>query len=425
MTPMTPHQILNKIEQLAPNNQFLPYIVGRIEDDNYRGIQCSQHNRLSYSYFKSLIQIIYNAAGAERFDIHIGDDKGTKQPEAAVYYDIVDSIKAAVGKGTINSVKKNTFPDLARAGFLYRFDKHGEKISELFAVGEDKTGQKRDSVRAVQLSPLGVSFATAKTEFEKMKYYTDMVDVLTKSAASELVELLSTDDRFDTISLLEFMYILSDDREAIRYNDKLLYLTEYRKLTISQQKELDRLLKMYCNPNLPRWNKTAARDYRNWKNESQQIFGLLSNSTYFKVVDEKLLLNNDQFGLFVQSPKRKQKPKDAYFKYHQIHKQAGYELHHIIPFNRAQTQADAQWIDDERNLIYLSTAKHAEFTATQNSNVRTSYAQPILSFLQLDTIDKIIHVDIDNEDAIVAKDNINAMVEYNKRLLEKFYPTPT
>ena len=231
---MTDYQILKSIEQLEPNNQFLSYIVDRIQDDNYRGIQCSQHNRLSYSYFKSLIQTIYDKAGDKRFYIHIGDDNGIRQSEAAIYYGIVDSIKAKVGKGTINSVKKNTFPDLARAGFLYRFDKHDEKIIESFAVGEDKTSQKRDSVRAVQLSPLGVRFATAQTEFERRKYYTDMVDVLTKSAAAELVELLSTDDRFDTISLSEFMYILSDDRENIHYNDKLLYLTEYRRLTQEQ-----------------------------------------------------------------------------------------------------------------------------------------------------------------------------------------------
>lgn len=420
---MTDYQILKSIEQLEPNNQFLSYIVDRIQDDNYRGIQCSQHNRLSYSYFKSLIQTIYDKAGDKRFYIHIGDDNGIRQSEAAIYYGIVDSIKAKVGKGTINSVKKNTFPDLARAGFLYRFDKHDEKIIESFAVGEDKTGQKRDSVRAVQLSPLGVRFATAQTEFERRKYYTDMVDVLTKSAAAELVELLSTDDRFDTISLSEFMYILSDDRENIHYNDKLLYLTEYRRLTQEQQTRLSALLRLYCTPERNHGPKTAARDYHNWKNESQQIFGLLSNSTYFKVVDEQLLLNNGQYGLFVQKAERRQKPKDAYFKYHHISKQAGYELHHIIPFNRAQTQSDAQWIDDERNLIYLSSAKHAEFTATQNSNVRTSYTRPILSFLQLDTIDKIISVDIDNEDAIVAKDRINDMVEYNRRLLEKFYHT--
>lgn len=420
---MTDYQILKRIEQLTPNNLFLSYIVDRIQDDNYRGIQCSQHNRLSYSYFKSLIETIYEKAGDERFFIHVGDDDGVKQTEAATYYDIVDTIKALEGKGTINSVKKNTFPDLARAGLLYRFDKQGEKIAEAFAVGEGKSIQKRNNVRAVQLSPLGVKFATAKTEFERRKYYTDMVDVLTKSAATELVELLSTDDRFEMVRMSEFMYILSDDRADIRYNDKLLYVTEYRKLTIEQQRQLDVLLRQYCDPSRNRGNKTTARDYHNWKNESQQIFGLLSCSTYFKVVEEQLMLNNGQYGLFIQKAERRQKPKDAYFAYHHISKQAGYELHHIIPFNRAQTQSDAQWIDDERNLIYLSSAKHAEFTATQNINIRTSYARPILSFLQVDSIDNIININVEQDDAKIDLDRVNDMVEYNRRLLAKFYHT--
>lgn len=420
---MTDYQILKSIEQLVPNNLFLSYIVDRIQDDNYRGIQCSQHNRLSYSYFKSLIQTIYDKVGDKRFYIHVGDDNGIKQAEAATYYDIVGTIKAIEGKGTINSVKKNTFPDLARAGFLYRFDKHSEKIIESFAVGANKNTKKRENVQAVQLSPLGVRFATAQTEFERRKYYTDMVDVLTKSAATELVELLSTDDRFDAISMSEFMYILSDDRENIHYNDKLLYLTEYRRLTQEQQTRLSALLRLYCDPERNHGSKIDARNYHNWKNESQQIFGLLSNSTYFKVVDEQLILNNGQYGLFVQRAERRQKPKDAYFKYHQISKQAGYELHHIIPFNRAQTQSDAQWIDDERNLIYLSSAKHAEFTATQNINVRTSYTRPILSFLQVDSINNIINIDVERDDAKIAMDKINDMVEYNRRLLKKFYHT--
>ncbi len=422
---MTDYQILKSIEQLAPNNLFLSYIVDRIQDDNYRGIQCSQHNRLSYSYFKSLIQTIYAKAGDEQFCIHIGDDNGIRQTEATTYYDIVDTIKALEGKGTINSVKKNTFPDLARAGFLYRFDKQGERITESFSVGEDKNTKRRENVWAVRLSPSGVKFVTAGTEFERRKYYTDMVDVLTRSAATELVELLSTDDRFDTVSMAEFMYILSDDRENIHYNDKLLYLTEYRRMTQEQKDKLTALLKLYCDPERNHGSKTNARDYHNWKNESQQIFGLLSNSTYFKVVDEQLLLNNGQYGLFVQKAERRQKPKDAYFKYHHISKQTGYELHHIIPFSRVQTQLDAQWIDDERNLIYLSSAKHAEFTATRNSNVRTSYSQPILSFLQIDSIDNIITINVERGDAKIAIDRINDMVEYNRRLLEKFYHTPT
>ncbi len=419
---MKDYEILNNIVQLAPNNQFLPYIVDRIQDYNYRGIQCSQHNRLTYNYFKLLLQTIYNLAGDQKFAIHIGDDKGAKQPNAALYYKIVNTLKKEGGKGTINSVKKNTFPDLARAGLLYRFDKKGVKITESFAVGNGKNTQKRENVREVQLSPVGVKFATAKNEFDRRKCYTDMVDALTKNTATELVELLTTDGRFDYISLTEFMYILSDDRENILYNDKLFYLTEYRKLNISQQAQLEASLKQFCDPNRNRGNKNTARDYHNWKNESQQIFGLLSNSTYFKVVKEQLMLNDgESYGLFVQKAQRKQKPKDAYFKYHHISRRAGYELHHIIPFNRAQTQMDAQWIDDERNLIYLSSKQHAKFTATQNINIRTSYTQPVLHFLPLNSIDQIIDVDIDKSEALLAKDKIDEILKYNKRLLKKFY----
>jgi len=37
---------------------------------------------------------------------------------------IVDTINAIYGKATINSLKKNTLPDLARAGFIERFKKN-------------------------------------------------------------------------------------------------------------------------------------------------------------------------------------------------------------------------------------------------------------------------------------------------------------
>ena len=61
------------------------------------------------------------------------------------------------------------------------------------------------------------------------------MDSLTKNTASDLVELLSTDGRFDDIDILEFMYVLSDDRENIHYKDKLSYLEEYRRLSDNQK----------------------------------------------------------------------------------------------------------------------------------------------------------------------------------------------
>ena len=418
---MTNYDILRKIEKVSPSNQFIGYIINRIQDDNYRGIQCSQHNRLTYEYFKTIIEIIYETVGDRTFVVHIGDDNGTRQPQAGDYYKIVDGINDIIGKGTINSVKKNTFPDMARAGLLERFDKNDEKIIETFSIGEGKTARTRYGISKVCLSDLGIRFAQASSEFERRKYYTDAVDALTKNAATELVELLSTDERFESVSIEEFMLILSDDRDGVHYNDKLMYLADYRKLSEKQKHDLDILIKDYCNPDRNIGNKIHARDYHNWKNESQQIFTLLSNSTYFKVINGRLLLNNGEYGLFVHPAQRGQKPKDKYFKYHNVSKRQDYELHHIVPFKKASTQKEAKYIDDERNLIYLSSNKHAEFTATHNINIRASYNEPILSFLQLNDIDNIINVDLSKKDALMSSQKIGEMVDYNKRLLRIFY----
>ncbi len=418
---MTNYDILRKIESVYPHNHFIDYIINRIQDDNYRGIQCSQHNRLTYDYFRALIEIIYKSVGDKMFCIHVGDDKGVRQPQAAGYYTIVNNIKNVVGKGTINSVKKNTFPDLARAGFLERFDKNEMRITETFTIGEEKIARTRSNIYKVRLSNLGIRFAQASSEFERRKYYTDAVDTLTKNAATDLVELLSTDERVESVSIEEFMYIFSDDRENVRYNDKLMYLSDYRKLSEEQKNQVDLLLKEYCNPERNTGDKTNSRDYHNWKNESQQIFNLLSNSTYFKVINGNLLLNNGEYGLFLQPAQRGQRPRDRYFKYHNVSKKTDYELHHIIPFKKANTQRDARYIDDERNLIYLSSSKHAEFTSTHNINIRASFKEPVISFLRLNDIDGIINVDLSKKDALVSNAKIAEMVEYNKKLLNVFY----
>ena len=97
------YKYLREIEAIAPNNDFIQYITTRVSSNDYRGMQCSQHNRLTYSYFSNLISVIYSIAGDGIFSIHIGDDKGVKQPWANTYYEVVMAIKQIEGKGTINS----------------------------------------------------------------------------------------------------------------------------------------------------------------------------------------------------------------------------------------------------------------------------------------------------------------------------------
>lgn len=410
---MDDYKYLSEIESISNNNSFIPYIVQRISSSNYRGVQCSQQNRLTYNYFDALLNTIYNSAGREQFEIHVGDDHGKLQPQAKIYYEIVQKTKECVGKGTINSIKKNTFPDIARMGFLDRYDKDGVKITE---------GKGRKGVYSVCLSEKGVEYVTA-SGFRKIKLFTDGVDILTKNVASDLVELLYLNDYgIDSIDILEFMYIISDDRKNITSNDKIGLLLDYRRLSISEKNRINSLIKKFCNPlNRKAFdNKTLLRDYNNWKNESQQIFGLLSNSTYFKVSDSKLILNTGNYGLFDGRTVRGEKPKSEYFREHNVQKNKGYELHHIVPFSKAQNKSDVAFIDNYKNLIYLHSDKHLEFTANSNKNVIMKYKAANPNILFLDFEDSFIIVDI-NKDALLAPALIPEIKQYNEILLKKFY----
>ncbi|NLB54488.1 MAG: hypothetical protein GX811_01745, partial [Lentisphaerae bacterium] len=353
---MEDYRYLQQLESIDRDNEFLQYITRRVLDADYRGHQCSQHNRLTFDYFNTVITTIYEVASDRSFGIHVGDDMGDVQSDAHTYYAIVANIKNIAGKATINSLKKNTFPDIARMGFLNRDNKKDGLI--------DETLDRRKSVYRVSLSETGVQFALAST-YDKLKLFTAGIDVLTKNTASELVELLMLNDfGIESISILEYMYILSDDRDEISLNDKTRYLISYRSLSGRQKEQVDELLKQFCRPlNRKEWgDKTLLCDYSNWKNESHQIFGLLANSTYFKVESGVLVANTGNFGMFLPGTVRGSRGKSEYFIKHRVQRTLGFELHHIIPFSAAQNKSQTLWVDDFKNLIYLGKSKHAEFT---------------------------------------------------------------
>lgn len=410
---MEDYKYLKELENVKQGNEFIEYIINRVLSSDYRGFQCSQHNRLTYSYFMNVIMSIYKFAGDKIFDIHIGDDLGVRQGNASCYYDIVNEIKKITGKGTINSIKKNTFPDIARMGFLNRYNKSGDLISE---------NGSRSCIYKVGLSNLGIEYAE-KDNYTKLKLFTDGIDYLTKNLASELVELFYTNDYdIDKLDLKEFMYIISDDRSQISVTDKLRILREYRKLTFIEKTKIDKCLKDYCNPNNRKCfsNKTLLRDYSNWKNESQQIYCLLANSRYFKINGNDLVLNTYNNGLFYEQPKRGEKAKKDYFEKHRIKRRDGYELHHIIPFSKALNKKDVIYIDDYKNLIYLSSEKHKEFTKLNNNNIKLKYDinNPNMLFLSFDESYIIVNID---QDALISKELLIDVKNYNNKLLEKFY----
>ena len=67
--------------------------------------------------------------------------------------------------------------------------------------------------------------------------------------------------------------------------------------------------------------------------------------------------------------------------------------------------------------------KHLEFTSRQNINIKTAFNNPNILFLQLDSDQDFILVNIEKSDALVSREKIHEIVEYNQRLIKKFYHT--
>jgi len=355
--------ILSDIKIIDHNNKFIKYIIERIQRDKYRGTHVSQHNRYDLSDITNMIQSIYKTVDNNIFEIPRGDYNRNFNDNDLIgtfkeYKDIVDNIKKTTGKGTYNSVKKNFFVDMDRAGILKRYDKNKNIISS------------KKGVYYAELSSDAIRFLDASI-IERYRIFTDFLDGLFNNFLSEFVDILySSQYREDTISIYEFMFIFSD--ESIDGGTKITLLDEYRKLDNIKKERLVQLIKKYANPDNFRGSKKNKRDFHNWKNEAQQIFSLLNNTSYFQVdkKGEYIKLNIGNYGIFnIETFKRSNKPKKDYFIYHNVEKTTDFELHHIVPISKARNKEEVKIIDNVYNLIYVHKKKHTEFTRNKNLNM--------------------------------------------------------
>ena len=136
--------------------------------------------------------------------------------------------------------------------------------------------------------------------------------------------------------------------------------------------------------------------------------------------NNKLILNTGNYGLFDENTVRSEKSKREYFRFHSVSKNDEYELHHIVPFSKAENKSDAVLIDNYKNLIYLKSSKHSEFTVAKNQNVILKYNQGNPRLLFLDFNNGYILVDV-TEDALFSLNLLPAIREHNETLLKKFY----
>jgi len=402
-------EILKEIIAIQPDNQFLSYIVNRIQDGNYRGIHISQHNRYDLDRLTKILVGINEIVADKIFRVPPGDDKkGKLKSDCMEYYNIVKSVKNVAGVGTINSLKKNFFVDFQKLGLLHRFDKNKNEIT------------KRSGIYYAQLTPLAIKLVNSPL-VQQYKIFTGALDDLFKDEITRLAEILYYSNYKDTpIGIIEFMLILSDDRLQMS-DDKIDLINSYRALKPWQQKKAIDLIKEYCNPKNFRGDKTKKRDFGNWKNESQQIFSLLKNTVYFDITRNSLKLNTGMYGIFtdIQIKRRSLGAKHEYFKQHKIkNKISTFELHHVIPFSAARNKTEFGLIDHWKNLVYLRNDKHTELTRNRDKNIVLYATEKELDF---DDFNKK-RIIAKNGSTVVYVGNLSdIMQKYNREILKEVY----
>ena len=408
--------VLLEIQALDSNNEFINYIIKRIQRDDYRGLHISQHNRYDLDFLENILKSIYKISDNTIFEIPPGDYKRNQGDNLLINYTsykaIVDDLQKKTKKSTYNSLKKNFFVDLDRMGFLLRYDKKKQLVIQA----------KRSPIYYAKLSDKAINFINSGDDLlKKYKLFTDAIDNIFKGQITELANTIYYSNyKNTTISIYEFMFILSDTN--LSRDCKVKLLDSYRRLEKFERSKIIKLLKKYATPKQFVGNKINKRDFNNWKNESQQIFTLLKTTVYFDVSPNRYIkLNIGKTGIFPENYiKRSPAIKIDYFKYHGVENTINFELHHIIPISQAKNKEEFKLIDDKRNIIYLEKNKHKEISKNNHSNVYLELNKTIASFCDFNN-NKIITKNKTDALYSTAQNIINNLINYNRSLLKNIY----
>ncbi|RLA74240.1 MAG: hypothetical protein DRG11_05555 [Epsilonproteobacteria bacterium] len=408
---------LREILDIDKDNLFLKYIAQRVQKDDYRGVHISQHNRYDLVFVSKFIDVIYDKIGGKLSEIPRGDysDRENKKDydinDYEKFQEITNIIHDKVGKTTYNSIKKNFFVDFHRMGLIKRYDKNKNETNP----------HKRTAIHFISISDDGIKLKNSKNIVEKYRIFTDILDKnLFDNFLGYLTDLLfDSDYKNDTISIYEFMFIFTDTT----IDNHINLLDSYRNLKIYQKDKFLKLIQNYANPYNFIGDKKDKRDFHNWINESQQIFSLLKQTSYFQTDEknENIALNIGTYGIFsIDNLKRSDTPKQEYFKLHDIKKRTNFELHHIIAISKAKNKEELKLLDHVNNLIYLQKKKHFEFTKKLNKNVNLSINPLQAKFYDFD---KNVIIANNHKDSMYSKEHkiLKDIDRYNKKALEKIY----
>lgn len=409
---------LQNILNIDTDNDFLKYIVNRLQKTDYRGVHISQHNRYDLELVMTILEVIKNKVSNNLFEIPRGDfnqrdDKGGDYNinDYLKFKTITDDINKLSGRTTYNSIKKTFFVDFHRMGLIARYDKN--KIPT--------NPHKRTTIHYVSLTDEANRLLNSSNIIAKHRIFTDALDKnLFNSYLGNLADLIfNSEYKQDIISIYEFMFIFTD----VELSNPMKLLSQYRNLKTFQKDKLLNLIQEYANPDNFNGDKTQKRDFHNWINETQQMFMLLKQTSYFQIDKENqnIALNTGNYGIFsIENIKRSDKPKQEYFKLHKHEKQNNFELHHIVAISKARNKKEVDLLDHVYNLIYLHKDKHLEITKQKNTHVYLSINETIAKFCDFDST----KIQANNDsDALYSKnhDILQNLETHNKKAINEIY----
>lgn len=144
---------------------------------------------------------------------------------------------------------------------------------------------------------------------------------------------------------------------------------------------------------------------------------LLAQTAFFEKRDKKLVPKIAADGVFESEAKlhRSLAEKHKYFKYHDVTKKVGFELHHIVPLAWAKTKVEFDVLDNHKNLVYIDAYKHALITHNRSRNVILDFDGHDANFVDFyGNIVQCVH----NRNILYKILNQEEMREYNQTILK-------
>lgn len=403
------------VSNLRPNDA-LAFIDKRINDVNYRGGVSSEHNRYDMDEIYKMLMCLDRYAPNNQL-LRIRDADSKKRPENTIdeydYARFCEEVNAAVGKGTQDSIRKNIFVDLHRMGLITRYDKNRNFISPY----------RRISPKYVSLSPDGVKFIRERDLLNRSFIFTKAIDTLLGGYIEIALQLLKEPEyHIGTITKYEFMFFVSAVDSGTSFSITLEQCVDlihtYRRLGKYLQIKVIEILSDKLKPENFDGDKTAQRDWHNWKNKIDQVYHLLAQSPHFDVVGDDLNLSTHKIktkaGEIIDVMTRSIAEKDAYFNKHKVKRTAGFELHHVVPLSWAESPEQYKLFDKWENMVYIDAYRHAIITQNRNRNIEMrSRGNDVLL---IDHHGNAVELIFDHKNILYDPANQPTMLRYNKEL---------